>query len=124
MRTTCHQAADPREQFEVESLAGQQRLQLEVRNHASEEILEPTRFPLQRAIAAVWSHASASEVRLNQVEDLGAITVLTDGKAWPHLPTHGQCRPRSDGDGEATFAVDVSGDVRREELATVPGAGV
>ena len=124
MRSCRHQATGPRELFEVKSLTGQQRVRIEVRNHAPDEILETTCFPLQRPIAAIWSDASAPEVRLNQVEDLGAITVLTDGKARPHLPSHEQRRPWSNGNGEAAFAVDVSGDVRREKLATASGAGV
>jgi hypothetical protein len=124
MPTSRHLAADPRESFKVKSLPGQQRERLEVWNHSPEEILEAPCFPLQRPVAAVWSDASASEVRLHQVEDLSAISVLTDGKAWPHLPAHEQRRPWGNGNGEAAFAVDVSGDVRREELATVPGAGV
>ena len=75
--------------------------------------------------ASVWSDASASEVRLDRMKHLGAITVLADGEAWPHLPAHEQRGSWSDGDGEATFAVGVSGDVRREKLATVvPRAGV
>jgi hypothetical protein len=60
----------------------------------------------------------------HRVKHLGAIPVLADGQTGPHLSSHAQTRPRRDGDGEAAFPVDVSGDVGREELATVPGAGV
>jgi hypothetical protein len=58
------------------------------------------------------------------MKHLGAIPVLADGKAWPHLPPHEQGGSWCDGNGEAAFAIDISGDVRREELATVSGAGV
>ena len=90
-----------------------------------EEILEPARFPLERPVAAIGSDASASEVRFDRLKHLGAITVLADGEAWPHLPAHEQRGSRGNGDGEATFAVGVSGNVRREELATATArAGV
>jgi hypothetical protein len=57
------------------------------------------------------------------MKQLGAISVLADGKAGPHLPPHRELRSRCDGDTEASFAVDVSGDVRREELATARAKG-
>jgi hypothetical protein len=87
MRACRHQPTDPREALEVESLSGQERERFEVRDDPPEEILETARFPLQRPVTAVRPDAPASEVRLNQVEDLGAITVLTDGKvASPPSP--------------------------------------
>ena len=124
MRACRHQATYPREALEVESFSRQQRERLEVGDHAVEQVLESSRLPLQRPVAPIRPDASAPEMRLNQVEDLGAISVLTDGKAWPHLPAREQRRPRSDGNGEATFSVNVPGDVCREELATATGAGV
>src|SRR5438105_2901929 len=124
MTPGCLQLADGRESFEVQALSGQQRISLEVRNHALQEILKPTRLPLQRAVAAIRSNVSASEVVLNRIEDLGPIAVLTDGEAGPHLPSRHELCPRRDRDGEAAFSVDITGDVGREELATVPRAGV
>jgi hypothetical protein len=82
-----------------------------MRDHTPEEILEPARFPLESSIAAVRTDASAPEVSLYGVKHLGAISVLADGKAWPHLPSHEQSRSWRDGYGEAAFAVDVTGDV-------------
>jgi hypothetical protein len=58
------------------------------------------------------------------MEHLGAVSVLADGEARPHLPSDRERRPRRDGDGEPAFAVGVTGDVRREELATDQRAGV
>jgi hypothetical protein len=59
------------------------------------------------------------------MKHLGSIAVLTDREARPHLPAHDQRGSWSYGNGEAAFFVDVSGDVCREELATVvPRAGV
>jgi hypothetical protein len=97
---------------------------LEVRNHASEEVLEPSCFPLERLVAAVRSDAPAPEVILNQLKYLGPVSVLADRKAWPHLPSGDELGSRRDGDGEAALSVNVSGDVGREELATASGAGV
>src|SRR5919106_6193606 len=91
-----------------------------MRNHPLKDVLELPGLPFQRPVAAVRPDAPASEVRLQRMKHLGAITVLADGKAWPHLPPREKRRTRGDGDGEAAFAVDVSRDVRREELATVP----
>ena len=58
------------------------------------------------------------------VNDLGPVSVLTHREAWPHLPPDLELGSRRDGNHEATFSVDVSGDVGREELATVTRAGV
>ena len=68
-----------------------------MRDDALEEIIETSGFPLQGLVASVRPDASAPEVRLDEVEDLGAITVLADGKTWPHLPAHAQRCTRSDG---------------------------
>ena len=91
--------------------------------HATDDVVEATRFPLQRLVAPIRPDASASKVRLKLVKHLGPISVLADGEARPHLPTCPQLAPRRDRDGEAPFSVGVAGDVRREELATA-GAGV
>src|SRR3990170_5892958 len=90
---------------------------LEVRNHTLEEILEPSRLPLQGTIAAIGSDASASEVRLDRIKHLGAISILAYGEAWPHFPADEQFRPRTDGDREASLSVNIAGDIHREELA-------
>jgi len=119
-----HQPADGDETIEVETLSRQQRVPLEVRDHALEDVLEATRLPLEGLVTAVRSDASAPEVRLDRMKHLGAISVLADGQRRPHLPSQEQLRSRRDRNGEAAFAVDVSGDVRREELATVSRAGV
>ena len=117
--------ADGCEPIEVVPLAGQKRVPLEVRNDASEDVLETPRLPLEGLVASVRPDASAAEVRLDRMKHLGPISVLTDREARPHLPAHEQRGSRSDGNGEAAFSVDVPGDVDREELATVvPRAGV
>ena len=95
-----------------------------MRNDVAEDVLEPTRFPFERAIAAIRPDRPASEQGLDGMKHLGSIAVLADGEARPHLPSHPQSSAWCDGNGEAAFAVDVSGDVCREELATVSGAGV
>src|SRR5205085_8992580 len=117
--------ADGREPIEVVPLARQERVPLEVGDHAPEDVLETPRLPLEGLVASVGPDASASEVRLDRMKHLGSISVLADREARPHLPTHKQLGSRSDGNGEAAFSVDVPGDVCREELATVvPRAGV
>ena len=77
------------------------------------------------AILARDPDLSAVPAVLEEVtERLGPVSVLADREAWPHLPPHHERCPRCDGHGEATLSVNVSGDVGREELATVSGAGV
>jgi hypothetical protein len=95
-----------------------------VGNDPLEEILEVTCLPLESLVAAIRPDASAPELDLQRVKHLGAISVLADGKAWPHLPTRDELRSWRDGNHEAAFTVRVAGDVHREELATEPRAGV
>ena len=124
MGSDRHQPADGGEALEVVALAGEERVPLEVREDALEEVLEPPRLPLDGAVAPVRPDASAPEVRLDRKEHLGPIPVLTDREARPHLPTRQERRPWRDRDREAAFPVDIAGDVDREELATVQRAGV
>ena len=105
-------------------LPDKQRIPLEVGKNALEEIFESPRFPLERLVAAIRADTHAREVRLNELQDLGSISVLADREARPHFPSHEQLRSRRDGNGEASLSVDVAGDVCREELATAPRAGV
>ena len=87
MLTVRHQPADGGEALEVALLSGQQRIPLEVRDHAPEEILESPRLPLESPVAAIRPDASAPEVSLNRVKHLGPVSVLTDREARPHLPS-------------------------------------
>jgi hypothetical protein len=120
----CHQPADAGERLEVEPLTREERVQLEVRDHALEDVFEAPCLPLQRLIAPIGTDASAPEVGLYRVQHFGPVSVLTHREASPHLPSDPQRPARGDGNGEAAFSVDVSGDVGREELATATGAGV
>ena len=124
MRAACHQPADEREPFEVEPLTGHQRVPDEVRNDPLKQILESSRLLFHGLVAAVRPDASAPEVGLKRMKHLGSVAVLADGEARPHLPSRSKLRSRRDGDGEASFSVGITGDICREELATVPGAGV
>src|SRR3972149_10544520 len=112
MRPGRHQLADGGEPLEVQLLPREQRVPLEVRNHTLEEILEPSRLPLQGSIAAIGSGGSAPEVRLDRIKHLGAISILAYGEALPHLPADEQFRSRTDGDGEASLSVNIAGDIR------------
>src|SRR6266702_1363712 len=98
-----HQPADVRKPLEITPLTREQWIGLEVGNDTLEDILEATRFPLHRLIAAVRADTSASEVVPDQLQHLGAISVLTDGKARPRFSPGEQSRPRRHRDREATF---------------------
>src|SRR6185437_10764066 len=102
---------------------GEQRMTDEMWNHPLDELVDLAGLPLQRLVAAVRPDASAPEVGLQRVEHLGALSVLADGEAGPHLPTDRERCTRCDRDGEAAFAVGIPRDVRREELATDQRAG-
>src|SRR3954471_15494177 len=119
-----HPKTDDGETLEVELFRGQQRITDEVRDDPLDDLVELARLPFQRLVTAVRPDASASEVVLQRVEHFGAIPVLTDGEARPHLPTDRECCARCDRDGEAAFAVGITRDVRRKELATDYRAGV
>ena len=96
---------------------------LEMRDHTLEDVLETARLPLEGLVASIRPDASAAEIRLDRMKHLGAITVLTDGEAWPHLPPDEQRCSGRDRNGEASFSVDITGDIRREELTTVVHKG-
>ena len=78
MFTVCHGLTDRREPLEVEPLSRQQWVPLEVRDHATEDVLEPTCLPLDGLVTAIRPDASAPEVRLNQLKHLGPVSVLAD----------------------------------------------
>ena len=61
-------------------------------DHSLDQVVELARFPLQRFVAAVRADASASEVGLQRVQHLGAVSVLADGEARPHLPPNRERR--------------------------------
>jgi hypothetical protein len=124
MSSDAHVSTYDGEALKIMALSGEQRIADEVRDNPLEDVLEPTRLPLHRSIAAIRADASAPEVRRDRVNDLGSVSVLADREAWPHLPSDRELGSRRDGNGEATFSVDVPGDVGREELATVTRAGV
>src|SRR4051812_48229961 len=92
MRAIRHTSADRCETFEVVPLARHQRVRLEVRDDALENILETPGPPLQRLVAAVGSDASAPEVRVYRMKHLGSISILAHREARPHLPSDEQLR--------------------------------
>jgi hypothetical protein len=59
MCPSMHQFADLGESFEISLLAGNQRIGLEERNDAPDEIVEAAHFVLQRFVASVGSNTAA-----------------------------------------------------------------
>ncbi len=85
-----HESADHRERFEVAAFPRHQWVPLEVRDDVREDVLESSCLPLHGLVAAVRTDASAPEERLDRMKHLGAISILANGEARPHLPTHEQ----------------------------------
>jgi hypothetical protein len=75
-----HQSADLGESFEISLLAGDQRVGLEERYDAPDEIVEAAHFVLERLIASIRSNTAASEMLLHQQKHLAAISVLLTEK--------------------------------------------
>jgi hypothetical protein len=124
MSSGAHVSTYDGEALEIVAFPGKQRIADEVRNDPLEDVIEPACFPLHRSIAAIRPDAPAPEIRRDRVNDFGPISILADREAWPHLPAHRELGSRRDGHGEATFSVDITGDIGREELATATRAGV
>src|SRR5438445_8413633 len=97
MRPFAHQPADFRESFEISLLAGQQWIDLEERNDVLDKIVETPHFVLECFVASVGPNAATTEVLLHQQKNFAAISVLTDRKAWSHLPADQQCAARREG---------------------------
>jgi hypothetical protein len=66
------------EQLEVATLAGQERIRLEVRNDHIDQNGKAPRLPLERSVASVRSDGSTTEVLLHEQQNLRSIAVLTD----------------------------------------------
>ena len=78
MRAGAHKSADSGESFEISLLAGQQRIGLEERDDALDEIVETPHLVLHGFVASVRPNAAAPKVLLHQQEHFGAISVLTN----------------------------------------------
>jgi hypothetical protein len=111
---SSHRLTDEGEELEVLLLARQKRVTTEVRKDPIEDREETANLPLQRLVASIRMDRAAAEELLQQSQDLCPIAVLADREAWPDLPADQQCRSGRKRNVEATFSVDVPGDVRRQ----------
>jgi hypothetical protein len=85
-----------------------------MREHAIHDVVEPACFPLEGVISRIWSDCPATEVDGHELQDLISVSILADRNARSHFPSDPDFGSRSDRDGEASFSVEVTGDVRRD----------
>src|SRR5207302_3945844 len=65
-------------------------------------------------VASVRPNAATTEVLLHQQKNFAAISVLTDRKAWSHLPADQQCAARREGNRKTAFSIDKSSEISSE----------
>ena len=75
------------------------------------DVAQPSRFPLDRSIASVRADGTASKVLGHEFHHLSPVSVLADGDAWSYLPPDFDAGSWADRNGEASFTVEVTGDV-------------
>src|SRR5581483_6227838 len=75
---------------------------------------ETAGLPLQRLVAAIRSDRPAVEVGLQAGQHLCPVTVLADRQTWPDLPPNAERQTGCERNVEASFSVDIPGDVRRQ----------
>ena len=86
----------------------------EVRKDPIEDREETANLPLQRLVTAIRPDRATAKMMLQHRQDLRSVTVLADREAWSDLPADQQGRAGRQRDVEATFSVNVPGDVRRQ----------
>src|SRR5579859_2837127 len=114
MCPSLHQSADVGESFEISPLAGDQRIGLEERNDALDEIVEAAHFVLECFVASIWPDIATSKMLLHQQEHFAAISILTDRETWSDFPTDQQLAARREGDRKTTFSVNESSEISFE----------
>jgi hypothetical protein len=108
MRPGAHKPADIGESFEISLLAGDQRICLEERNDALDQIVEAAHFVLERLVASIRPNTAASKVLLHQQEHFTAISILTDREARSDFPADQQFAARRKRDRKTTLSVNES----------------
>ena len=93
-------------------LLRQKRVIEEVRQDELCDVAQSPGFPLDRPIASVRADGAAPKELGYELHHLSPVSVLADGDAWSHLPPDFDARPWADRNGEASFTVEVAGDVR------------
>jgi len=86
---------------------------IEVRKDDSDDVVETSCLPLHGVISWIRSNRAAAEILSDELEDL-VISVLADRGTWPHFPSDPDLGSRADRDGEASFTIEIAGDVRRD----------
>ena len=115
MLPRSHHADDSPELGEVGPLLGLERVLLEERDDALEQMLLPS-HPIRHPVAVVPANHATTEVRLECVENLRVALVLNDGELREHLVAAGHVGMRIDLDVEAAFTVHESRDPLRFEV--------
>ena len=83
-----------------------------MRKHELGYVAESPRLPFDGLVASVRSDRPAAEVLGHEFDHLAPVGILADRDAWSHLPPDPDFGPRADRNGEASFTVEIAGDVR------------
>jgi hypothetical protein len=131
MAPNRHRSHDAGELLKVRRLAGEKRGLLEERNNRLQQIDPPSHHEDNRTILfAIWLDVTATaEAGLDQLENLSPVTVLADVELGHKLKTSPARRIPVHDDREASFSVDIAGNVavqpfllivRTRHIFTVP----
>ena len=108
MRSVFHQQADLGESLEVFLFSGEQWIAVEVWDDLMQKVTETPHLILECFIRIISSHETAPEVLLHEVEDFGAILVLTYRETWFGFPPNQEFLALRERNTEASFTVNIS----------------
>lgn len=111
MFTSLHPLADLFEQVKVDLLRGDEGIFLKVGEDCSRQFAEVSDFELERVVRSVGADGPTTPTLLENMEDLGPISILADREARSDLPTESVSHAWLEGDTEATFSIHESGNV-------------
>src|SRR2546425_6008973 len=114
MGAVLHELHDRGESFEIVLLARAEWVPLEMWNDLCCQVGDASSLELHGAIRSIRAEGSASESSLEELQDLGAVTVLTDGEARPDLPAELVPFAAIESHAETAFPISVSGQIRQE----------
>src|SRR2546428_12212000 len=114
MGAALHELHDRGESFEVVLLAGAEWVPLELWNDVCCQVGDASSLELHGAIRSIRAEGSASESSLEELQDFGAVTVLTEGEARPDPPAELVPFAAIESHAETAFAIGVSRQIRQE----------
>ena len=115
MAPSFHFQQDTSELLEIDALPGFQRVLLEERDDALEQVLSVA-HTVRQSVSMVRSNHATTEVRPERLKNLNVTLVLYDGEFRKNLISHLHVSLAADPDVETSFTVHESRDPLRIEL--------